>query len=517
MRIQIAHSAVDRFAGELVATALMRSFTSAQVAWGAGAIIADGLETTVWINPPESACADLARTLASGGKAVVLGRLGPRVAATLGLELHGDLDLPSDWADCQRDARRHHDVSPVAIHYDDSHPLAALSPLCARPLCRFDFADEWNNLGFGRITLDRSAWSLQSAVEISDAASIARMVTPQGDRWVYAALQETGRGAALWFNRPVGPIDSLEWRVVESFLGDYRPEDLPCFPYVLETPFGYSGAVCARLDCDEAVATSRPLFDLYQDQGLPLSLAVLTGQTLDRHDLQLMREVIAHGGSVVSHSARHAPNWGGCYEKAFVEALESRAWIEKHLPEAAPVRFAVSPFHQNPPYAVAALANAGYDGFVGGIIANDPEYLLGRAGRVPFASRPMVSLSTQCMLHGDCYRRYGNSIDTYQESFAQHLSANSIFGYLDHPFSTRYQYGWDDEATCLGAHRQLIEHVRQQPGIWWASLSDALEFLRQRDQTQIAVDGGNVSWKNGSTGGGLPPLAIMWKGRQLAA
>ena len=198
---------------------------------------------------------------------------------------------------------------------------------------------------------------------------------------VYVALCESRAGAALWFNRAVGPVDSLEWRVVESFLGDYRPDDLPCLPYLSEVPAGFRGAVCARLDADEAVASSRPLLELYRSHGLPLSLALLTGQTIDGDDIALLRELIASGGSVVSHSVRHAVNWGGGYDEACCEVRDSRAWIEQHLPEAAPVRYAVSPFHQNPPFAVAALANCDYHGFVGGIIANDPEFLLGRAGR----------------------------------------------------------------------------------------------------------------------------------------
>ncbi len=346
---------------------------------------------------------------------------------------------------------------------------------------------------------------------------LARLILPGGAELAYAALHETPRGAALWFNRPVGPLDSLEWHLIESFLSDYRIDDLPCLPTLSEIPAGYRAAICARLDCDEAVVSARPLVELYREHGVPLSLALLTGQPIDAADVQLMRDVLAAGGSVVPHSVHHEPNWGGSYERALTEACESRAWIEQHLPEAGPARYAVSPFHQNPPYAVAALADAGFDGFLGGIIANDPEYLLGRAGRVPLAPRPIVSHSAQCMLHGDCHARYGNSMDVYCASFDQHAAARAIFGYLDHPFSQRYQYGWCDEPARVAAHRQLIDHIRRHGDVWWASIVQVLDFLKRRDATSLAVDGDGRLSIEAPVEAATPPLAVRWKGQSLVA
>ena len=164
MKIDLFHAAADRYAGEIVAAALVRSFSTAQVnvvhqATGAAAGAA------VWINPPEDMCLDLRRLMSSGGKALVLGRIGPRVAAALGLEHVGQLAWPAAWGQCTPHAETPYDVSPAAVRYVDRHPLARQSPLGVRPLCRFDFADEWNNLGFGRIGTSGDAWSLQSAIE----------------------------------------------------------------------------------------------------------------------------------------------------------------------------------------------------------------------------------------------------------------------------------------------------------------------------------------------------------------
>jgi hypothetical protein len=184
------------------------------------------------------------------------------------------------------------------------------------------------------------------------------------------------------------------------------------------------------------------------------------------------------------------------------------------VPTAAPVEYAVSPFHQNPPYAVQALADSGYQGFVGGIIANDPEYLLGRAGRVPFAQSHVVSHSAQCMLHGDCFHRYGNRIDTYVQAFEMHLAAGSLFGYLDHPFSPRYQYGWHNEGERLDAHRLLLERMQSEPGMWWPDLVSLLQYLSRRNRCRVGVEDDGRLIRDLVPGAELP--AICWQGRSDA-
>ncbi|MBD0337340.1 MAG: polysaccharide deacetylase family protein [Cyanobacteria bacterium Co-bin13] len=312
-------------------------------------------------------------------------------------------------------------------------------------------------------------------------------------------------------------MDSWEWGIVEDFFSHYRADELPCMPHLREIPSGYQGAVTMRLDCDQAIAPARPLFDLYRDAGLPFSLAVVTGLPPQAEDMALLRDVIAAGGSVVSHSVTHPPNWGADYAQALQEAQDSKRWLEQNLPEAGSVRYAVSPFHQNPPYAVQALADAGYQGFVGGIIHNDPEYLMGRAGRVPFCDSPIVSHSQQCMLHGDCYHRYGNSVAPYQESFVNHLKAGSLFGYLDHPFSTAYQYGWASEAERLMAHAELIQFIRSHEDIWFPNLVQCLDFVRKRDQIQVFVEDEQLQVQCDADGlsNSLPTVAVGWRGETI--
>lgn len=513
MAIRVFYPGNDPYTGEIVATALIRSFSDAQVQKSTYADVGTPCQAAVFIEPGDEA-RDLLHTLLSqGGKALVLGRPSLAIAENLGIAL-ADRQFDSGIFNVEIDPARHHDATAGQVVYTD-HPFAACSPYTSRPFGRFDFADEWNNLGFGRVSA-AGPWGLAVQAEAAEAKVIAWAATDRGKRVsAYATLLDRPSGSVLWFNRPVGPVDSLEWTLVEHFFANYRADELPAFPCLVEIPFGFQAAASPRIDCDEAVFSGRELFELYRDLRIPFSMAIATGQPLGHEDMRLMRDVIAAGGSVVSHSVHHYAAWGGSYELALAEAMQSKTSLEQHVSNAKPMRHAVSPFHQNPSYAVRALADAGYVGFVGGIIANDPEYLLGRAGRVPFEHR-MVSHSQQCMLHGDCVARYGNSVDVYQQSFDQHRQARSIFGYLDHPFSPRYQYGWADERARLAAHEQLVAHVAGRADTWWASTGDVLGFLAKRDRARIGARGSQLLVE-GVQEDSLPPLAIQWKGREHAA
>src|SRR5690606_27172436 len=111
------------------------------------------------------------------------------------------------------------------------------------------------------------------------------------------------------------------------------------------------------------------------------------------------------------------------------------------------VPYAVSPFHQSPQYALEALCDVGYSGCIGGIIRNDPEFLLARGGELAGFPVGFIGHSQQCMLHGDCLLEAGDPLAIYKMAFDQALETRSLFGYLDHPFSERYQYGWVDEES----------------------------------------------------------------------
>ncbi len=97
------------------------------------------------------------------------------------------------------------------------------------------------------------------------------------------------------------------------------------------------------------------------------------------------------------------------------------------------------------------------------------------------------------------------------------MAAGAVFGYLDHPFSARYQYGWSDEATRVAAHRHLIEHINRGGDVWWASINDLLDFLKRRDVTCVSLDDAGQLCIEGCQDSCGPPIAVRWKGQDHVA
>ena len=300
----------------------------------------------------------------------------------------------------------------------------------------------------------------------------------------YSALWDYPRASLLWFNREVGPIDSYEWRLVEIYISKYRFHDLPAWPILLEIPYGYDGAVTMRLDCDEDVESARALCDAYKEWQIPFSLALHATILADPKHHLLPREVIAGGGAILTHSLTHAPNWGGSQAEALREGMESAAIIDRSI-DVSP-RYAVSPFHQTPSYARLGLAQAGYQGCIGGIIANDPDFLMARGGRPPYSDLGFIGHTQQCMLHGDCLLEEGDPLAIYKRAFDQSFDAKTLFGYLDHPFSERYQYGWESEKDRIKVHHQFIQYIQKRSScILFLNENDALDFLYKKSHVHI--------------------------------
>src|SRR5262249_10036239 len=92
-------------------------------------------------------------------KIILLGPLPERIAALAGIRLFRiDPDL-SAAADCAPADVHGSSESEAVICYAPVG-VAALSPLRERRCCRYDFANEWNNLGYGRIAIGGGPWSL---------------------------------------------------------------------------------------------------------------------------------------------------------------------------------------------------------------------------------------------------------------------------------------------------------------------------------------------------------------------
>lgn len=493
-------------AGRYVTAAMRRSVSRTQAQpVSLGALRSAAPDMVVAIDAPDEWGGELLEWLrARPRKLMLFGRVPASLTSYLGCH---PADLPETWPAVARsepapsgEARESRGV----VHYGARARLLG-ADAWRRPLERFDFTDEWNNLGYGAIRGDGSIWSLTRAVHVAPEVELAALTVDGAQVCSYAALADTEQTSLLWFNRAVGPCDSFEWRVVEAFVSGYRHDKLPCCPVLSEIPAGFDAAITSRLDCDEDVESARPLWQAYQRLGVPFTLAVHTRNLDDAGHHQILRELLADGGAVLSHTATHAPNWGGSYEAALGEGRQSAARI--HDVTGRTVRYAVSPFHQSPPYALRALADAGYDGCVGGIIRNDPEFVIARGGALADVPEGFIGHSQQCMLHGDCMLRDGDALAVFKQAFDLAYATRTLFGYLDHPFSPRYQYGWPDERSRIDAHEQFIAYIRakaEKP--LFMHEEAALDFVRFRAAARVMGEQG--AFRIDLPSGDAMPLAL---------
>jgi hypothetical protein len=516
----IIGSAEDTTA-EVVTRAFERSFTSGQIRRIDNPAVPTNAKIAVVLGPTDADAAWLEPLARQGSKILLLGPLGPRVARLAGVSLQAITPDFASHCDCRPAPVHGISESSAALVYAASR-VGGLCSLPQRPFCRYDFTDEWNNLGYGRIDIGAGPWSLAVSARCVDADIIADIVTCDGSSHGAAAtLRDLPMASILWFARPVGPLDGPDWRIVEAFVADYRSDELPCRPYLRDIPHGAGAAVTMRLDCDEDIASGRALFELYRARGVRLSVAVKTNQPTAHAHTDFLRELFASGGAILSHSASHAPNWGGSAVAAEAEALESKSWLEAEVPGLS-VRYAVSPFHQNPLFVPAALARAGYRGFVSGTIAGDPEYLMARGGAVPFGPVSFVSHSQSCMLHGDCLLPASDPIATYKQAFRSAQTTGQFFGYLDHPFSERYNYGWASEAERLRVHGDFLDFMgaecdRAQTPLLFLNEETCLDFMLQKADTSIVFDEARSIFSVSRTHAASLPLSVGFKGRIEAA
>lgn len=376
-----------------------------------------------------------------------------------------------------------------------------------RPLVRFDFLDEWNLHGYGPIRNDGSIWSIGPAIQSPQGMELAT-IPGHGS---YAALIDTPELSVLWFNRPVGVIDSFEWRLVEIFLAHHRAgEGMPCVPVLREIPHGYDTAVTMRLDCDEDVATALPLMELYRSLAVPFSIAVATHLLTGPRNSRALQEMAKAGCAILSHSATHPHHWGVTSEAALAEAATSADAIAEAIGRRP--RHAVSPFHETPSVALAALAQAGYSGCIGGSVKVNPEFSLARGGRLDGLPEDFVGHSQQCMLHGDC------PPEAALGAFDLAYDTATLFGYLDHPFSERYQYGWQDEAQRAALHERLVAHVRDRARRpIFLDEDAAMDFLMWRARARVALRGDGTPFVEMPPGTGGLELALEYRGEVLSA
>lgn len=180
------------------------------------------------------------------------------------------------------------------------------------------------------------------------------------------------------------------------------------------------------------------------------------------------------------------------------------------------MRYAVSPFHQSPGYALHALADIGYQGCIGGIIRNDPEFVLARGGELAGLPAGFIGHSQQCMLHGECMLAEGDPLAIFKQAFDLARDTGTLFGYLDHPFSERYAYGWQDERSRIDAHRALVAYIRQSSDKPLFMNEDiAMDFVRAKSLTQVVAGGDGYRIAAAPVHVGDLAFAVEYKGHRL--
>ena len=196
---------------------------------------------------------DLASILARGGKLILLGPLPPRIASIAAIEPISAVAELATRATCEPAPLHQSSESRAALLYAATG-LGAASPLRRRCLVRFDYADEWNNLGYGRIGVGGDRWSI---AQLARACATVVADVVDGDRRLgtAVALHDTPSGSVLWFARPVGPVDGQDWAVMEAFISRHRAGELPCRPYLRGIPHGFAAGVTTR---STATRISRP-------------------------------------------------------------------------------------------------------------------------------------------------------------------------------------------------------------------------------------------------------------------
>ena len=494
----------------LVKSGFIRSYTNSQVFDYSKEIIAFGIH--VFVSPEESDLTVIQHISSSSSKIIILGNLPSNIAKMLGIAIDA---LPEDvslWDQCDAAPVYGFSESSARICYGNL-PAGLECHIVDRPLLRYDFAAEWNNLGYGHVRTDGSMWSLACKAKFasSSATQLASVCQGSEELTVYATISTQGQSEILWVNRPTGFVDSHEFRLFETFITNYKSDSLPCLPLIREVPYGYDAMVSMRLDCDEDIASARPLFELYNSKDVPFSLAVRTGQAIKEDDINLINEIIDNGGGILSHSVNHKCNWGVDFDDVKSEAEKSRYDILSLTDMVKEIEYAVSPFHQNPDYAVEALDESGYKGFIGGIVCNDPQYLISRGGNLS-AELDIISHSQQCMLHGDCLLNSDNdSLVMYKQCAKYTINSGAAFGYLDHPFSERYQYGWLSEEQRLSVHYDWIGYLKSFGNVFFVNEIKLLEHIRKKSNTQIWLEEEVVKSITEKDLAGFP-LAYEYKG-----
>ena len=372
-------------------------------------------------------------------------------------------------------------MSKLHIHYNQFKDLD-ISGIFDRPLKRFDYEDEWNNLGFDFINREEIA---NYSFNCDNYLSLASLLFDEQKIGDFSGIFDFKESSLLWVGSETSYFRSNEWSIVEKYFSNYKENIYPCHPYISQIPYDYQSMVTMRLDCDESIINSEPLRKLYSSFNIPFSLAITTKLLSQTNESDYLKDVSYQGVDILSHSDSHAEHWGGSLDNACRELSISKLKLEKLLNKT--ISYAVSPFHHTPDYIFEALSKSGYKGCVGGTVKYYQNNICARG--ITINPTDVTFHCQQVMLHGDCMLEDDDPLRVYKQSFTKALHSESIFGYLDHPFSSRYQYGWQSEEQRLEKHSEFINYINKKcHKILWSNETNALDYISWLNKIDISED-----------------------------
>ncbi len=353
-----------------------------------------------------------------------------------------------------------------------------------RPIWRYDFELEWNNSFSGNIIDKNEILNLSHYCYNFDSKNnVVYIFNSNKEKIPLISEFFINQNILIWVNRNLSLIDIPEWKIIEEFISNGYFNKYPCIPYVSEFSSKENGVITMRLDCDEDIESARKIYDLYKQYDLPISLAITTNQIESKESItSLPNEVYDYGGTILNHSHSHPINWGGTKDNIHQEIELSTKLIKKNF--NINTEYAVSPFHHLTTEAIEVLNEQNYKGVVSGICSSHHEFLIMKGGSIN-ENLNIILHSQQCMVHGDCITDK-RSIDDYLNNFYLFSQIGYSMGFLDHPISKRYDYGWNKQQRQINAHKQIIEYLLLKD-ISFISQKEIFERLKAKDELNIEI------------------------------
>ena len=345
--------------------------------------------------------------------------------------------------------------STVKYNKNISHLKSFISTLSQRPTSRYDFELEWNSHCYGEITTKAELLNVSHKCSLKEDDYLAYIEGADNFKTPLIAQFKINTNLVIWINRNLGLIDLPEWKIIENFIANAYFNEYPCIPYISEFAKTDAGLMTMRLDCDEDIESSRKIFELYKQNNFPISLAITTNQLEGKEISPLPKDVKDNGGTILNHSHTHPINWGGDKSRIKNE-IEISTKLIKNI-YGIRTEYAVSPFHHLTWDALDVLNEMDYKGVVSGISSSHHEFLYMRGG---FINKNLDILlhSQQCMIHGDCITKK-RSLTDYLVAFDLFSKLGFSMGFLDHPISQRYDYGWGSLERQVETHKEIINHL----------------------------------------------------------